>query len=55
MAGNAHLTEDRIDWTLTLNSNEAEQKLHSLTKETQQLKDRQKELNQELKQLKFIL
>ncbi|MCQ2075056.1 MAG: hypothetical protein MJY77_07735 [Bacteroidaceae bacterium] len=50
MAGNAHLTEDRIDWTLTLNANEAEQKLHSLSTETKQLKDRQKELNQELKQ-----
>lgn len=50
MASNTKLSDDYIRMVLSMDATEAEQELHKVTKETQQFKEAQKSLNQELKQ-----
>lgn len=45
----AKIPEDYIGWVLTLDASAAEQELHKVNKETRDLKERQKELNDQLK------
>lgn len=49
---NNRLQEDYITWVLDLNATKAEQEYHKLDKESQTLKNRQKEINRELKDLR---
>lgn len=50
--GNNRLQEDYITWVLDLNATKAEQEYHKLDKESQTLRDRQREINRELKDLR---
>lgn len=49
---NNRLQEDYITWVLDLNATKAEQEYHKLDKESQNLRDRQREINRELKDLR---
>lgn len=49
---NNRLQEDYITWVLDLNATKAEQEYHKLDKESQSLRDRQREINRELKDLR---
>lgn len=50
--GKQQLQEDYITWVLDLNATKAEQEYHKLDKESQNLRDRQREINRELKDLR---